>query len=207
MLVIGISGGTGCGKTTVVEQLCASLPDNSVSVLSQDDYYNDLGHLNREERAKVNFDHPDSIDFELMLTHIEELRRGKSIARPCYSFVEETRLEKTVPVQPRSIILVEGILVFHKPELRELFNLKLFIEADDDERLLRRMRRDLRERGHDLDKSIQRYREVVKPMYDTYVYPSRAYADLILPNNDKNPNSIRWISQMLRTEMQTHGIP
>ena len=207
MLVIGVSGGTGCGKTTVVEQLCAQLPSQSVSVLSQDEYYKDLGHLNPQERARVNFDHPDSIDFELLLEQIQQLREGHSIQRPRYSFVEETRLKDTVKVEPTTVLIVEGILVFHPEAIRKLFDLKLFIDADDDERLLRRMRRDLSERGHDLEKSIQRYREVVKPMYDAYVLPSRTYADLIVPNNEKNPNSIRWISQMLKTQIQAYGIP
>lgn len=206
MLIIGVSGGTGCGKTTVVDQLVADLPKEAVSVLSQDAYYKDLGHMTREERSQVNFDHPDSIDFDLMLAQIKDLQAGKGIDCPCYSFVEETRLEETIRIEPKAILIVEGILVFHPPALRDLFDLKLFIEADTDERLLRRMRRDLSERGHDLDKSIQRYREVVKPMYDAYVAPTRSCADFIVPNNDHKPANTRWLSRMLQSEIQQHGV-
>ena len=207
MLIIGVSGGTGCGKTTVVEELCSQLPETAVSVLSQDAYYKDLGHLSREERSQVNFDHPDSLDFDLMLKQVKALKEGESIQCPTYSFVEETRLEKTVPVQPRAVLIVEGILVFHPEALRELFDLRLFVEADTDERLLRRMRRDLSERGHDLDKSIQRYREVVKPMYDAFVEPTKAYADLIVPNNQKNPRTTHWIRKLIANEIELHDLP
>jgi uridine kinase len=207
MLIIGVSGGTGCGKTTVVEELCSQLPKSAVSVLSQDAYYKDLGHLSREERSQVNFDHPDALDFDLMLNQIKALKEGKSIQCPTYSFVEETRLEKTVSVHPNAVLLVEGILVFHPPALRNLFDLRLYVEADTDERLLRRLRRDLSQRGHDLDKSIQRYREVVKPMYDTFVEPTKAFADLIIPNNQKNPRSTNWIRKLIANEIKHHGLP
>lgn len=207
MLIIGVSGGTGCGKTTVVEELCSQLPNTAVSVLSQDAYYKDLSHLSREERSRVNFDHPDSLDFDLMLDQVKTLKKGQSIECPTYSFVEETRLSKTNSISPKAVLIVEGILVFHPPALRELFDLRLFVEADTDERLLRRMRRDLSERGHDLDKSIRRYREVVKPMYDAFVEPTKAFADLIVPNNQKNPRSTHWIRKMIAKEIEHHGLP
>lgn len=207
MLIIGVSGGTGCGKTTVVEELCSQLPETAVSVLSQDAYYKDLGHLSRKERSQVNFDHPDSLDFDLMLKQVKALKKGEPIQCPTYSFVEETRLEKTVPIHPKAVLIVEGILVFHPEALRDLFDLRLFVEADTDERLLRRMRRDLSERGHDLDKSIQRYREVVKPMYDAFVEPTKVYADLIVPNNQKNPRSTYWLRKLIANEIEHHDLP
>ena len=183
MLIIGIAGGTGCGKTTVVQQIIEQLPQDEVTVISQDAYYKDLSHLTKAERGQVNFDHPNSIDFELLIQHIEALRAGKSIEIPVYSFVEETRLSETKTTAPKKVIIVEGILVLSNPKLRELFDMKIYVHADSDERLRRRLQRDIKERGHDLEKVLFRYQNAVKPMHNEFIEPSKEFADIIIPNN------------------------
>lgn len=186
MLIIGIAGGTGCGKTTVVNQIVKEFPEGEVVVISQDSYYNDLSHMTKEERNKVNFDHPNSIDFELLIEHLKELKDGKPIHIPVYSFVEETRLPETILKEPKKVVIVEGILVLVNPELRELFDIKIFVHADSDERLIRRLQRDIKERGHDLEKVLHRYQTAVKPMHNQFIEPSKEFADIIIPNNHYN---------------------
>ena len=195
MLIIGIAGGTGCGKTTVVEQIIEELPKDEVVVISQDSYYNDLAHMTKQERSKVNFDHPNSIDFELLMAHLNELRKGHTIEIPVYSFVEETRLAKTVTTAPKKVIIVEGILVLSNPELRKLFDIKIYVHADSDERLIRRLQRDIKERGHDLEKVLHRYQTAVKPMHNEFIEPSKEFADIIIPNNHYNTVAV----DMVRT--------
>ena len=195
MLIIGTAGGTGCGKTTVVKQIVDELPENEVVVISQDSYYNDLSHMTKEERSKVNFDHPNSIDFELLMQHLNALRAGNTIEIPVYSFVEETRLDKTVTTAPKKVILVEGILVLSNPELRKLFDIKIYVHADSDERLIRRLQRDIKERGHDLEKVLHRYQTAVKPMHNQFIEPSKEFADIIIPNNHYNTVAV----DMVRT--------
>ncbi len=201
MLIIGIAGGTGCGKTTVVNQIVEELPENEVGVISQDSYYNDLAHMSKEERGKVNFDHPNSIDFDLLISHLEELRAGKSIEKPMYSFVEETRLEDTITVQPRKVMIVEGILVLSNAKLREMFDIKIFVHADSDERLIRRLQRDIRERGHDLDKVLYRYQNAVKPMHVQFIEPSKEFADLIIPNNHYNTVAVDMVRTIINEKL------
>ncbi|GGG48714.1 uridine kinase [Croceivirga lutea] len=186
MLIIGIAGGTGCGKTTVVNQIVNELPENEVVVISQDSYYNDLSHMTKEERNAVNFDHPNSIDFDLLMEHLKQLKSGKSIEIPVYSFVEETRLPQTQKTEPKNVVIVEGILVLANPELRKLFDIKIFVHADSDERLIRRLQRDIKERGHDLEKVLHRYQTAVKPMHNQFIEPSKEFADIIIPNNHYN---------------------
>ena len=195
MLIIGIAGGTGCGKTTVVNQIVEELPKNEVVVISQDSYYNDLAHMTKEERSQVNFDHPNSIDFKLLMEHLNELRKGNSIEIPVYSFVEETRLSETVTTAPKKVIIVEGILVLSNPELRKLFDIKIYVHADSDERLIRRLQRDIKERGHDLEKVLHRYQTAVKPMHNEFIEPSKEFADIIIPNNHYNTVAV----DMVRT--------
>lgn len=195
MLIIGLAGGTGCGKTTVVNQIIEELPKNEVVVISQDSYYNDLGHMTKEERSKVNFDHPNSIDFELLINHLNELRKGNTVEIPVYSFVEETRLPKTITTIPKKVIIVEGILVLSNPELRKLFDIKIYVHADSDERLIRRLQRDIKERGHDFDKVLHRYQTAVKPMHNEFIEPSKEFADIIIPNNHYNKVAV----DMVRT--------
>ena len=151
MLIIGIAGGTGCGKTTVVNQILNELPEGEVGVMSQDSYYNDTSHLSYEERININFDHPRSIDFDLLVDHLKKLKQNKSIEQPVYSFVKHNRTGDTILTLSRKVMIVEGILILTNPELRDMFDIKIFVHADSDERLIRRLKRDIAERGRDLD--------------------------------------------------------
>ncbi len=201
MLILGIAGGTGCGKTTVVNQIVEQLPENEVGVISQDSYYNDLSHMSREERAKINFDHPNSIDFNLLIEHIDQLREGKTVDTPIYSFVEETRMKETVPTPPRKVMIVEGILVLSNPKLRDLFDIKIFVHADSDERLIRRLQRDTQERGHDLNKVLTRYQTAVKPMHLQFIEPSKEFADIIIPNNRYNTVAVDVVRTIINNNL------
>ncbi len=201
MLILGIAGGTGCGKTTVVNQIVDQLPENEVGVISQDSYYNDLSHLTREERGKINFDHPNSIDFDLMIAHLEELRLGKTVDVPLYSFVEETRLDETLSTPPRKVMIVEGILVLSNPQLRDMFDIKIYVHADSDERLIRRLQRDIRERGHDLEKVLTRYQTAVKPMHQQFIEPSKEFADIIIPNNHYNTVAVDMVRTIINNKL------
>lgn len=186
MLIIGIAGGTGCGKTTVVNQIINELPPEEVGVISQDSYYNDLSHMSLAERKKTNFDHPQSIDFELLEKHLIELKSGKSIKQPVYSFIECNRTAKTVPTHARKVMIVEGILIMTHPKIRDMFDIKIYVHADSDERLIRRLKRDVNERGWDLDETIAKYQSTLKPMHDQFIEPTKEYADIIIPNNKYN---------------------
>ena len=186
MLIIGIAGGTGSGKTTVVKQIVDELPVGEVTVISQDSYYRDTSHLTYEERVKINFDHPKSIDFELLEKHLIALREGLTIEQPVYSFKEHNRLDETVNTKPRKVVIVEGILILTHPEVRELFDIKIFVHADSDERLIRRLKRDIAERGRDLDEVLNRYQTTLKPMHQQFIEPTKEFADLIIPNNRYN---------------------
>lgn len=202
MLIIGIAGGTGCGKTTVVNQIVEQLPKNEVVVISQDSYYNDLAHLTKEERGRVNFDHPNSIDFDLLIEQVRKLKSGKTIEIPIYSFVEETRLAGTVTTEPKEVVIVEGILVLSNPKLRELFDIKIYVHADSDERLIRRLQRDIKERGHDLDKVLYRYQTAVKPMHNEFIEPSKGFADIIIPNNHYNTVAVDIVRTIINQKLK-----
>ncbi|MCL4115271.1 UNVERIFIED_CONTAM: hypothetical protein GTU68_047964 [Idotea baltica] len=186
MLIIGIAGGTGCGKTTVVNQIINELPIGEVSILSQDSYYNDLSHLTLEERRKTNFDHPQSIDFELLEEHLSQLKNGHPINQPVYSFLECNRTEKTILTQPCKVIIVEGILILTNAKIRKMLDIKIFVHADSDERLIRRLKRDVNERGWDLNETLEKYQRNIKPMHLEFIEPSKEYADIIIPNNKYN---------------------
>ncbi|CAI8174707.1 MAG: Uridine kinase [SAR116 cluster bacterium] len=186
MLIIGITGGTGCGKTTVVDQIIGELPAEEVAVISQDSYYKDLSHLTMEDRVKVNFDHPNSIDFELLAQHLHDLKQGKTILQPVYSFVAHNRTKEFVETAPRKVVIVEGILIMTHPELRALFDIKIFVHADSDERLMRRLKRDIKERGRDLEEVLNRYQQTLKPMHEQFIEPTKEFADIIIPNNHYN---------------------
>jgi len=201
MLILGIAGGTGCGKTTVVNQIVEQLPKDEVGVISQDSYYNDLSHMSREERTKINFDHPNSIDFNLLIEHIDQLREGKTVDTPIYSFVEETRMKETIPTPPRKVMIVEGILVLSNPKLRDMFDIKIFVHADSDERLIRRLQRDTTERGHDLDKVLTRYQTAVKPMHLQFIEPSKEFADIIIPNNRYNTVAVDVVRTIINNNL------
>ncbi len=190
MLVVGIAGGTGSGKTTVVRKIIEKLPKNSVAVLSQDSYYKDQSHLPLEERQKINFDHPNAIEFDLLIDHIKKLKKGEPIHQPIYSYVTCTRAKETILVEPKEVVIVEGILVLAVPELRELFDIKVFVDADADDRLIRVIHRDIEERGRDVATVLRRYQQTVKPMHEQFIEPSKKYADLIVPEGGNNTVAI-----------------
>ncbi|WP_298424625.1 uridine kinase [uncultured Kordia sp.] len=186
MLIIGIGGGTGSGKTTVVNEIIKQLPENEVGIISQDSYYNDTSHLNYEQRTKINFDHPRSIDFDLICEHLTELKKGNAIDQPVYSFVKHNRTGDTIHTLPRKVIIVEGILILTNPELRKMFDIKIFVHADSDERLIRRVKRDITQRGRDINEVLARYQTTLKPMHEQFIEPTKEFADIIIPNNRYN---------------------
>jgi len=201
MLVIGIAGGTGCGKTTVVNQIVNELPVNEVCVISQDSYYNDLSHLSLKERKKINFDHPSSIDFNLLKTHLEALKRGENIAQPVYSFLECNRTEETILTEPRKVVIVEGILIMTDQEIRKMMDIKIFVHADSDERLIRRIKRDVNERGWNLDETLEKYQSTIKPMHIEFIEPTKEHADIIIPNNKHNTVAIDIVRTIINDKL------
>lgn len=190
MLIIGIAGGTGSGKTTVVDQIMNELPPDEVCVISQDSYYKATDNLSYEERTKINFDHPRAIDFDLLIQHISKLKSGKIIEQPIYSFVTHNRTKDTIKTHPRKVVVVEGILIFNSEKLRDLFDIKIFVHADADERLIRRVRRDITERGRDIDEVLKRYQDTLKPMHQQFIEPTKNFADIIIPNDRYNTVAI-----------------
>ncbi len=186
MLIIGIAGGTGSGKTTVVRKILERLPAGEVAILPQDSYYKDSGHLPLEERLEINFDHPDSIEFELLTKHLKELRKSRNIKQPIYSYLTCTRASETIEVKPCHVIIVEGILVLTNPELRKLMDLKVFVDADADDRLIRVIKRDIIERGRSVDKVMERYEKTLKPMHLQFIEPTKRFADIIIPQGGNN---------------------
>ena len=201
MLIIGIAGGTGCGKTTVVSQILNELPEGEVGVISQDSYYKDTSHLSYDERIKINFDHPRSIDFELLEAHLKELKKGNSIDQPVYSFVKHNRTGDFVKTHPRKVMIVEGILILTNQELREMFDIKIFVHADSDERLIRRLKRDICERGRDLDEVLTRYQNTLKPMHQQFIEPMKEYADIIIPNNKFNTVAVDIVKTIINQRL------
>jgi len=201
MLIIGIAGGTGCGKTTVVNQIINELPIGEVGVISQDSYYNDLSHLTLPDRRKTNFDHPNSIDFELLTQHLKDLKANKSVQQPTYSFLECNRTDETIPTHPRKVMIVEGILILTNPEIRKMFDIKIFVHADSDERLIRRLKRDVNERGWDLDDTISKYQSIIKPMHAQFIEPSKEYADIIIPNNKYNTVAVEIVKSIINEKL------
>lgn len=191
-LVIGVVGGSGSGKTTVARAIFDRLGLDAV-FLDQDAYYHDLSHLPLDDRARVNFDHPDAIDTDLFVAHIEELRAGRPIETPTYDFTRHTRAAAVVRVDPRDVVIVDGILLFAEPRLRRLFDIKLFVDVDDDIRFIRRLQRDLHDRGRTVDGVIRQYLDTVRPMHLEFVEPSKRYADVILPEGGHNQVGIDMI--------------
>ena len=186
MLIIGIAGGTGSGKTTVVRKILEQLPESEVSILPQDSYYRDSSHLPLEERLEINFDHPDSIEFELLVKHLKELKKGRDIEQPVYSYLTCTRSAETVSVKPCQVVIVEGILVLTNAELRKLMDIKVFVDADADDRLIRVINRDIIERGRSVNKVMERYELTVKPMHLQFIEPTKRFADIIVPQGGNN---------------------
>lgn len=201
MLIIGIAGGTGCGKTTVVNQIIAELPDEEVGVISQDSYYNDLSHLTLPERRETNFDHPNSIDFSLLAEHLKALKEGRSVQQPVYSFLECNRTDETIPTHPTKVLIVEGILILTNATIRAMCDIKIFVHADSDERLIRRLKRDVNERGWNLDETLEKYQTILKPMHDQFIEPSKEYADIIIPNNRYNTVAVNIVRSIVNEKL------
>lgn len=190
MLIIGIAGGTGSGKTTVVNKILSSFPAGEVAVIPQDSYYKDSSHIPPEERSKINFDEPNAIEWSLLVEHLRQLKAGKAIDMPTYSYLTCTRQEETVRVEPRDVVIVEGILVLTDPVLRQMMDVKCFVDADADDRLIRVIARDCIERGRTPQMVINRYEDVLKPMHCQYIEPCKRFADLIIPQGGTNSVAI-----------------
>lgn len=199
MLIIGIAGGTGSGKTTVVRRLIESLPKDEVAVIPQDCYYKDNAHIPLEERLTMNYDEPASIEWPLLVDHLRDLKEGRAVEMPTYDFITCSRLKETIHVEPREVVVVEGILVLTDKELREMMDVKVFVDADADERLIRVIHRDCIERGRTPQMVIDRYEETLKPMHELYIEPSKRYADLIVPQGGHNRVAVKLLTDYIRS--------
>ena len=202
MLVIGIAGGTGSGKTTVVNKIINSFPAGEVAVMPQDSYYKDLSYLPLSERNKINFDEPDAIEWQLLVEHLKRLRNGEAIEMPTYSYLTCTRQEETVKVQPHDVVIVEGILVLTNAELREMLDVKVFVDADADDRLIRVIARDCVERGRTPEIVINRYQDVLKQMHCKYIEPCKRFADLIVPQGGSNTVAINLLTDYIDSRLR-----
>ncbi|RMF58598.1 MAG: uridine kinase [Calditrichaeota bacterium] len=197
-ILIGIAGGSGSGKTLVAETIYSDLGSNQVVVIAQDSYYRDLSHLPPEERHRQNFDHPDAIDSDLLIDQVQALLDGKAIEQPVYNFVTHTRTEETKHIGPHAIVVLEGILILDNPRLREMMDIKVYVDTDPDIRIIRRLRRDILERGRSMESVIKQYEESVRPMHLQFVEPSKRYADIIIPEGGHN-----WVAiDLLKTKIE-----
>jgi uridine kinase len=196
-----VAGGSGSGKTTVVSKIIEAIGEEDVLLMQHDSYYRDLGHLSLEERKKQNYDHPSSLETELMIRHLDALRQGYQIELPVYDFVQHTRAKETMSTTPKNIILVDGILIFAEPRLRELMDIKIFVDTDDDIRLLRRLHRDINERGRDLDGVLTQYEKFVRPMHLEFVEPSKRYADIIIPRGGENTIALEMVNALIKGKL------
>lgn len=201
MMIIGIAGGSGCGKTTVVKEIIRRLPKNSVAVISQDAYYWDNGHLSPEEKLNINFDHPNSIEWSLLVEHLDLLRKGESIQMPQYSYVSCARSNETIHVEPKKVIIVEGILIFTDPELLKRIDIKVFVDAENDDRLTRIIRRDTIERGRDFRQVLEHYSKWVKPMHLQFIEPTKRYADIIVPQGGENKVAVQVLASRIQMKL------
>ena len=204
-LVVGIAGGTASGKTTVARKIHEALSPSRVAFIDQDSYYRDLKDLSLDERREVNFDHPDAFDTDLLVEHVKQLKAGGAIEKPVYNFVTSTREARTVTVNPAEIILIEGIMVLHMETIREQLALKIFVETEDDVRIIRRLTRDIKERGRDFDHVVHQYFKHVRPMHMGFVDPSKRHADIIVPHGGNNDTAIDMLVAALRAKMQRTG--
>jgi uridine kinase len=197
-IVIAVAGGTASGKTTVANEILRRVGAEHIACIPHDAYYRDLSHLPPSERAKVNFDHPDSLETDLLIQHVKDLRAGRAVEIPVYDFTNHTRTQRTRRVEPARVILVEGILVFVEPELRELFDVKLYVDSDADERFIRRLRRDIEKRGRTVESVCEQYLGTVRPMHLEFVEPSKRYADVIIPGGGFNEVAIEMVAARVR---------
>lgn len=200
-LVIGVAGGSGSGKTTVVNYLCEEFSADNILRIEHDSYYRELGHLPFEERVKQNFDHPASLETELMIRHVQALMEGYPVEVPVYDFELHTRKDETITATPSDVILIDGILIFSEPDLLDLMDVKIFVDTDDDVRLLRRLQRDIEERGRTLESVLSQYEKFVRPMHLEFVEPSKRYADIIIPRGGKNKVALEMVTALIRGKM------
>jgi uridine kinase len=201
-IIIGIAGGSGSGKTTVVKRIMQKLTRAEVAIISQDSYYRDNADKTLEERQHINFDHPDSIEFELLVEQLRQIKAGKAIKEPTYDYITSTRQSETVTIEPRHVVIVEGILLFIDPQLRELCNIKVFVDAEADDRLIRIIHRDMVERGRSVEDVVARY-AVVKSMHDQFIEPTKKFADMIVPQGGENHVAIDILVSMIKQKIST----
>jgi len=202
MFIIGIAGGTGSGKTTVVRKLLERLPKGEVVVIPQDSYYKDSSHVPVEERQNINFDHPDAFEWPLLAKHIEQLKRGQAVEQPIYDYITSSRLKETVHVEPKEIIIVEGIMALRDYHLRQQMDLKIFVDADADDRLIRVAQRDIVERGRTIEAVMERYQRVLKPMHEQFIETCKRYADVIIPQGGHNNAAINMLVKFIKQELK-----
>ena len=198
MLTIGIAGGSGSGKTTVVKKIVSELPDKSVAVIPQDAYYYDNGHLSSEEKLGINFDHPNSIEWSLLIDHLDRLKKGETIPMPMYNYVTCARAKETIPVEPKNVVILEGILILSQPEIRDRLNIKLYVATDNDDRLIRIINRDIIERGRSYKDVLEHYKNYVKPMHQQFIEPTKLYADVIIPQGGQNLVAIEMVVSRIK---------
>ena len=201
MLIVGIAGGTGSGKTTVVKKIIEKLPEGEVVVMPQDSYYKDNSHLPIEQRQEINFDHPGSIEFPLLINHLKKLKNGEIIDMPVYSYLTCIRADETVKLQPKHVVIVEGIMILTDKKLREMIDIKVFVDADADDRLARVIKRDIIERGRSVDKVLERYEKTVKPMHLQFIEPSKRFADIIVPQGGNNKVAINILTSIIERNL------
>lgn len=201
MLIIGIAGGSGSGKSTVVKQIVKRLPKEAVSIISQDSYYKDNGHLTPEEREVKNFDHPSSIEFSLLIKQLDMLRNNQTIGMPVYSYLTCARSKETIPIVPKEVIIVEGILILTNPRMRERMDIKVFVDADPDDRLMRIIKRDIEERGRSFQQVLEHYDKFVKPMHLQFIEPTKRYADIIVPQGGTNHVAIDILTSRIKMNL------
>lgn len=199
-IIIGVTGGSGSGKTSVSRAIYNNFPDHSIMMLEQDSYYKDQSHLSFEERLNTNYDHPFAFDTDLLIQHIQQLLRYESIQKPVYDYVAHTRSDQTILQEPKEVIILEGILILEDERLRDLMDIKIYVDTDDDIRIIRRIKRDMEERGRTLDSVIEQYLTVVKPMYHQFIEPTKRYADVIVPEGGENHVAI----DLLNTKVATY---
>ena len=202
MFIIGIAGGTGSGKTTVVRKLTERMPKGDVVVIPQDSYYKDSSHVPVEERQNINFDHPDAFDWPLLAKHIHMLKEGEAVEQPIYDYITCTRQSRTIHIEPKDVIIVEGIMALRDKQLREHMDLKIFVDADADDRLVRVIKRDIVERGRTIEGVIERYQRVLKPMHEQFIEPCKRYADVIIPQGGHNNAAINMMAKFIKQQLR-----
>ena len=207
MLIIGITGGSGSGKTTVVNKIIESLPKDSVALIPQDAYYFDNGNLSAEEKIKINFDHPNSIEFELLIEDLKKIKNGETIDQPIYSYVTCARSKDSIPIKPKRVVIVEGILILTNEKLRDLIDIKIFVATDSDDRLMRIIRRDVQERGRNYNDALTHYEKFVKPMHQQFIEPTKLYADVIIPQGGKNKVAIDMVASRIKLNLADSNLP